>query len=44
MRENRLGWFGHVMSREESEAVRIIVEMNIEGRRPKKKWVNTIGI
>jgi len=32
------------MRREKSEAIRTVMEMNIDGRRgrPKKKWVNTI--
>jgi len=33
MRENRLRWFGHDMWRGESEAVRTVMEMNIDGRR-----------
>jgi len=42
MRENRLRWLGHVMRRKNSEAVRMVIKMNVEGRRgrvtPKKKW------
>jgi len=30
MRETRLKWFGHVMRRENSEALRKIMEMNDE--------------
>jgi len=41
MRENRLRWFGHIMKREDSEAVRTIMELSVKGRRgrgrPKKK-------
>jgi len=40
MRENRLRWFGHVMRGENSEAVRTVIELSLEGRRvrgrPKK--------
>jgi len=25
------------------EAVRTVMETNLDGERPKKKWVNTIG-
>jgi len=42
MRENRLRWFEHVTGREDSEAVRTVIEMNIEGRNPMKKWLNSI--
>jgi len=44
LRENRLKWFSHVIRREESEAVRTVMEMNIEKRRgrPKRKWLNVI--
>jgi len=30
MRQNRLGWFGYVMRRENSEAVRTVMEINVE--------------
>jgi len=44
MRKNKLRWFSHVMRRENSEAVRTVMEMNVEGRgRSKKKWLDTIG-
>jgi len=46
MRKNRLSWFGYVMRREDSEAVKTVMELNMEGRRererPKKKWLNGI--
>jgi len=46
MRENKLRWFGHVMRREDSGAVRTVMELSVKGRikrgRPKKKWLNTI--
>jgi len=38
MRENGLRWFGLVMRRDETEAVRTVIKMNVEGKRniPKK--------
>lgn len=33
MRKNRLEWFGHVMRRDISEAVKTIMKMNIKERR-----------
>lgn len=32
-RENILRWFGHVLRREETEAVRLVKEMYIDGKR-----------
>lgn len=44
MRENRLRWFGHVMTREKMEAIRSVMEMNVEGRKgnPKKRWSDVV--
>jgi len=46
MRENKLRWFGYIMSREDSEAVRTVMKLSMEGRRgrgrSKKKWLNMI--
>jgi len=45
MRENRLRWFGYVMRREDSEAVRIVMGLSIEGKRGRgksKKWLKRI--
>lgn len=40
MRENRLRWFGHVMRRNNSEAVTIVMVINVDEKsgkgRPKK--------
>lgn len=46
MTENRLRLFSHGMRKEESKAVRTVIEMNVEGRRdrgrPKKRWRDAI--
>jgi hypothetical protein len=46
MKENRLRWFGHVMRKEETKAIRVVMKVNIEGKRergrPKKRLLNTI--
>jgi hypothetical protein len=46
MRENRLRWFGHIMRRVKIKAIKVIMKMNIEGKRkqgkPKKKLLDTI--
>jgi hypothetical protein len=43
MRENRLRWFGHVMRREETKAVRVVIKMNVERKRgrgsPKNRCI-----
>lgn len=41
MGENRLRWFALIMRRVIFEAVRMIIEMNVEGR-PKKRWLDVI--
>jgi len=33
MRENRLRWFGHVMRREKTKAVRVVMKINVVGKR-----------
>ena len=35
MRRRRLGWFGHVKRRDETENIRAVVEMKMEGKRPR---------
>jgi len=39
-------WFGNVIKREDSEGVRTVMKLSVEGRRergkPKKKWLNGI--
>jgi hypothetical protein len=46
IRENRLRWFGHVMRREETKAVKVVMKMNVEGKRErgklKKRWLDMI--
>jgi hypothetical protein len=33
MRENRLRWFGHMMRREETKAVKVVMKIIVEGKR-----------
>jgi len=33
MRKNRPSWFGHVMRKEETKAVRAIMKINVEGKK-----------
>ena len=46
MRRRRLEWFGHVKRRDETENIRAVVEMKMEGQRPKGRpqlrWKNTV--
>jgi len=46
MKKNRLKWFGHVIWKEVSKAVRTVIKLSMEGRRGrgrlKKKWLNRI--
>ena len=45
MRRRRLEWFGQVKRRDESENIRAVVEMKMEGKRPrgrpKLRWKDT---
>jgi hypothetical protein len=36
-RKNRLRCFGHVIRREETNAVRIVMKINVEGKRERGK-------
>ena len=46
MRRRRLEWFGHVKRRHETENIRPVVEMKMEGKcpigRPKLRWKDTV--
>ena len=46
MRRRRLEWFGHVKRRDETGNIRAVVEMKMEGRRPrgrpKLRWKDTV--
>jgi len=44
MRGNRLRWFCHKMRREEPKEVRLVIKINVEGKRgrPKMRWLDTI--
>ena len=46
MRRRRLQWYGHVQRRGEGEALSIVRDWEVEGRRPrgrpKKSWLKTI--
>jgi hypothetical protein len=35
--KNNLRWFGHEMRREETKAVRMVMNMNVEGKRRREK-------
>ena len=46
MRRRMLEWFGHVKRREETENIRAVVGMKMEGKRrrgrPKLRWKDTV--
>ena len=46
MRRRRLEWFGHIKRRHETENIRAVVEMKMEGKRPrgrpKLRWYDTV--
>ena len=46
MRWRRLEWSGHVKRRDETENIRAVVEMKMEGKRsrgrPKLRWKDTV--
>ena len=46
MQSRKLEWFGHVKRRDETENIRAVVEMKMEGKRPrgrpKLRWEDTV--
>ena len=46
MRRRRLEWFGHFKRRDETENIRAVVEMKMEGKRPRGRpqlrWKDTV--
>ncbi|XP_062527382.1 androgen-induced gene 1 protein isoform X2 [Bombyx mori] len=46
LRSARLGWYGHVMRRNENEVGKRVLTMNVDGYRgrgrPKKKWMDCV--
>ena len=46
MRRRRMEWFGHVKRRDETENIRAVAEMKMEGKRPrgrsKLRWNATV--
>ena len=46
MRRRRLEWFGHVKRRDKTENIRAVVEMKMEGKRPRGRpqlrWKDTV--
>ncbi len=46
MRRRKLEWFGHVKIRDETENIRAVAEMKMEGKRPrgipKLRWKDTV--
>jgi hypothetical protein len=37
MRENRVRWFGHVIRREETKAARVVMKINIERNKGRRR-------
>lgn len=46
MKKKRFRWFGYVIRRDESEALRMVMKINVVGNSgkesSKKKWLDTI--
>lgn len=43
MIKNRLRYFGHVMKRDKSEAIRMVININIIGKEKKEDKNNKVG-
>ena len=47
VQESRLKWYGHVLRREEEYVGKIVMAMEVPGKRrrgrPKRRWMDTIG-
>ena len=46
MRRRRLEWFGHVKRKYETENIRVVIEMKMQGKRPRGRpklwWMDTV--
>ena len=44
--KNKLGWFGHVMGREEESTLRVVMKLKMKGKisrgRPRLRWLDNI--
>ena len=44
--KNKLRWFGHVMRREEESTLRVVMKLNMKGKRPggrpRLRWLDNI--
>ena len=44
--KNKLRWFGHVMRREEESTLRVVMKLNMKGKRPRGRprlrWLHNI--
>jgi len=39
LKESRLRWFGHVVRREETKAVRVVIKMNVKEKEDENEMV-----
>ena len=40
--QNKLRWSGHVLSREEESTLRVVMKLNMKGRRPMLRCLDNI--